>query len=42
VRREGIPQGLKPHFLPKCERAKAEALAYLEAKTQKQDEALLQ
>jgi cytochrome c-type biogenesis protein CcmH/NrfF len=30
---KGIPQGLKPHFAFDGERAKAEALAYLEAKT---------
>jgi hypothetical protein len=29
--REGIPQGLKPHSVAGRERAKAEALAYLEA-----------
>jgi len=29
---EDIPQGLKPHFRGELERAKAKALAYLEAK----------
>jgi hypothetical protein len=28
----GIPQGLKPHFVRRRERPKAEALGYLEAK----------
>ena len=31
--REGIPQGLKPGFVPELERPKAEALGYLQAKT---------